>query len=113
MGGRRKWVPRIGSRPAVDKDSQDLVVAVTKGSVAGALDPVARMFSAVFGAAAAELSEELAAIMRHHKEKRLRKLAALGERTTRMLEAAAIEPTEVPPKVLLPLLEGATLEVED
>jgi len=91
-------------------DDAELVKAGIQGAVEGAMKPFSDLIQALFGEAATEAGLMFKDSVEHY---RYRRRIRLFQRTREVLATAGIEPTQVPLKLLLPIIENASNEKED
>jgi hypothetical protein len=75
-----------------------------------AIEPVSDLIKRIAGPAADEIGEYLGAVFRPYTV--MRKVEAMLK-TQRMLKERGISPQSVPPRLLLPILEGASIEDDE
>jgi len=91
-------------------DDAELIKAGTQGLVEGFLKPYHDLILSIFGPAADELGLMLKDGV---KEFRRRRTLRFFGRTSERVQIARIEPRAVPLKILLPILENASIEEND
>lgn len=91
-------------------DDAELVKAGVQGMVEGSLKPFGDLIAALFGPAASEAGLMLEDHVRYF---RLRRQVRLCEKTRGFLADAGVTPRAVPLKLLIPIIENASLEEDD
>ncbi|MDR3747104.1 MAG: Abi-alpha family protein [Acidobacteriota bacterium] len=91
-------------------DDAELVKAGVEGIVEGSLKPFSDLISSLFGPVASEAGLMLKDHVQHF---RVRRQVRLFERTAAKLREAGVEPTSVELKLLLPIIEHASVESDD
>jgi hypothetical protein len=91
-------------------DDAELVKAGVQGMVEGSLKPFSDLIAALFGPAASEAGLMLEDHVRYF---RLRRQVRLCEKTGEFLTDAGVTPRAVPLKLLIPIIENASLEEDD
>ena len=91
-------------------DDADLVKAGVQGTVEGALAPFSDLLRKLAGPGVEELGLTIRDSVRVF---RIKRQLRLFERVQHMLNEAGAEPNRVPLKILVPVIEGASLEEDD
>jgi hypothetical protein len=91
-------------------DDAELVKAGIQGFAEGTFKPVSDLIQSLFGPAATEAGLLLRDQVKHWRAKRT---IRLFEHTKALLAEAKIQPTQVPLKILLPIIDNASIEDED
>jgi hypothetical protein len=90
--------------------TESLGLELAKEGVKEALEPVQNLVKRLFGPAADEIGLSFADSARVWRMKRALRLL---QRVNAMLEAAGVQPKQVAPRLLFPILDGASLEDDD
>lgn len=94
----------------MDEDPAELVKAAAEGTATGLVKPFGDLLTTLLGGAAEEGGEYLRWRVRMFRHSRMQRLL---QKTSEFIEEGHVEAEPVAPKILLPILENASLEDDD